>query len=276
MTGASVDKAQGLLSLIVMEMGGSSDLCALLKAGDPVILMGPTGSPTEIPEGETVCLAGGGLGNAVLFSIGQAMPGARQPGGLFRRLQEADRPLQGGADRSRRRCRGLVLRRSAGFRPGRPQDRSFTGNIVEAMRAYAAGDLGPVAIPLGDVDRIVAIGSDRMMQAVAAGAAWGVGAVPEAGACRDRVDQQPDAVHDEGNLRPVPSDAPRSGDGGGVGGVLLLQPGSGAGPGRFHRAERAASAEQRAGKADGAVDRPLPEGAPVAAAFPVGGVRMSG
>ena len=54
LTGASVDKAQGLLSLIVMEMGGSSDLCALLKAGDPVILMGPTGSPTEIPEDETV------------------------------------------------------------------------------------------------------------------------------------------------------------------------------------------------------------------------------
>ena len=28
-------------------------------------------------------------------------------------------------------------------------------------------ELGPVEIPLGDVDRIVAIGSDRMMQAVA-------------------------------------------------------------------------------------------------------------
>ena len=43
----------------------------------------------------------------------------------------------------------------------------FTGNIVEAMRAYATGELGPVEIPLGAVDRIVAIGSDRMMQAVA-------------------------------------------------------------------------------------------------------------
>jgi hypothetical protein len=35
LTGASVDKTHGLLSLIVMEMGGSSDLCALMKAGDP-------------------------------------------------------------------------------------------------------------------------------------------------------------------------------------------------------------------------------------------------
>ena len=33
----------------------------------------PTGTPTEIPEDETVLLAGGGLGNAVLFSIAAAM-----------------------------------------------------------------------------------------------------------------------------------------------------------------------------------------------------------
>jgi NAD(P)H-flavin reductase len=33
-----------------------------------VILMGPTGTPTETPAGETVLLVGGGLGNWVLFS----------------------------------------------------------------------------------------------------------------------------------------------------------------------------------------------------------------
>src|SRR5438477_2623597 len=54
-------------------MGGSSDLCAWLKPNEPVILMGPTGTPTETPAGETVLLAGGGLGNAVLFSIGQTL-----------------------------------------------------------------------------------------------------------------------------------------------------------------------------------------------------------
>jgi len=39
---------------------------------------------------------------------------------------------------------------------------------VKAMGAYAAGELGEVAIALSDVDRIIAIGSDRMMAAVAA------------------------------------------------------------------------------------------------------------
>src|SRR5512146_2873001 len=76
LTGAWVDNARGMLSTIILEMGGSSDLCAHLAPGEPVVLMGPTGTPTEIPPDETVVLAGGGLGNAVLFSIGQALRAA--------------------------------------------------------------------------------------------------------------------------------------------------------------------------------------------------------
>ncbi len=75
--------------MIVLEMGGSSRLCALLKPGEQVVVMGPTGTPTEIPRGETVLLAGGGLGNAVLFSIAKASACARQPGPLLRRVQQA-------------------------------------------------------------------------------------------------------------------------------------------------------------------------------------------
>ena len=66
-------RSKGLLSLIALEMGVSSRLCAYLKPGEQVVVMGPTGTPTEIPEGETVLLAGGGLGNAVLFSIAKAL-----------------------------------------------------------------------------------------------------------------------------------------------------------------------------------------------------------
>jgi len=39
---------------------------------------------------------------------------------------------------------------------------------VEAMVAYANGDLGDCPVPLNNVRRIIAIGSDRMMAAVAA------------------------------------------------------------------------------------------------------------
>src|SRR5256714_4229360 len=54
LTGAWVDKTEGLLSLIVLEMGASSRLCVTLKPGQPVVVMGPTGTTTEIPTGETV------------------------------------------------------------------------------------------------------------------------------------------------------------------------------------------------------------------------------
>ena len=55
-----------------------------------------------------------------------------------------------------------------GFAPRRPQDRAYVGNVVDAMRAYAEGRLGETTIALQSVRRIIAIGSDRMMAAVAA------------------------------------------------------------------------------------------------------------
>jgi hypothetical protein len=147
-------------------MGGSSDLCALLKPGEPVVLMGPTGSPTEIHADATVALIGGGLGNAVLFSIGAAMRAAGSQVIYF-----------AGYKQVRDRYKIEEIERAAdvivwccdeapGFTPTRPQDRSFVGNIVQAMAAYGAGHLGEQPILLHDADHMIVIGSDRMMQAV--------------------------------------------------------------------------------------------------------------
>ena len=167
LTGAWVDRQQGLLSTIVLEMGGSSDLCMLLKPGEPVVLMGPTGSPTEIPSGETVVLAGGGLGNAVLFSIGQAMRAAGNHVLYFAAYKHMiDRykisEIEAASDVVVWCCD-----EEPGFSPDRPPDKRFVGNIVQAMHAYASGALGEQPIAFADADRIMAIGSDRMMAAVA-------------------------------------------------------------------------------------------------------------
>ena len=137
MTGAWVDREKGLVSVIVLEMGGSSDLCAYLKPGEPVVLMGPTGTPTEIPAKETVMLVGGGLGNAVLFSIGRA---AREKGSkvlYFAGYKKAiDRykieEIEAAADVIVWCCDEATLPAH------RPQDLSFHGNIVEAITAYGA------------------------------------------------------------------------------------------------------------------------------------------
>ena len=166
LTGAWNDPDRGLLSMIVLEMGCSSRLCAMLKPGEEVVVMGPTGSPTEIPAGEQVLLAGGGLGNAVLFSIARALmkrgnhviyfAGYRKRQDMFKREE-----IEAATDQ-------VIWSVDYGemIEPHRPQDHCFTGNIVEAMKAYADGVFGEPMFKFCEIDRIIAIGSDRMMAAV--------------------------------------------------------------------------------------------------------------
>jgi len=168
LTGAWVDAEKGLLSLIALELGVSSRLCAYLKPGEPVVVMGPTGTPTEIPRGEDVMLAGGGLGNAVLFSIAKALrdngnrviyfAGYRNGADLFKRQE-----IEAATDQ-------VIWSSDAGpeIAPARPQDAHFRGNIVQSMVAYAQGALGEPLVPLSGVSRLIVIGSDRMMAAVKA------------------------------------------------------------------------------------------------------------
>jgi NADPH-dependent glutamate synthase beta subunit-like oxidoreductase/NAD(P)H-flavin reductase len=169
LTGAWTDKDRGLLSLIILEMGGSSRLCAMLQPDEPVIVMGPTGTPTEIPRGETIILAGGGLGNAVLFSIARALrdngcrviyfAGYKKREDVFKRDE-----IEAGTDQ-------VIWSVDAGepIAPRRPQDLAFVGNIVQAMTWYAAGvaDAGDdMRVDFKSAQRIMAIGSDGMMRAV--------------------------------------------------------------------------------------------------------------
>jgi NADPH-dependent glutamate synthase beta subunit-like oxidoreductase/NAD(P)H-flavin reductase len=166
LTGAWVDKERGLLSLIALELGVSSRLCAYLKKGEPVVVMGPTGAPTEIPENQNVLLLGGGLGNAVLFSIAKAMrergnkviyfAGYKRGEDLFKREE-----IEAATDQVIWSTDGGAV-----IQPGRKQDAHFRGNIVQAVLAYQQGELAPPLVPLNTVDRIIAIGSDRMMAAV--------------------------------------------------------------------------------------------------------------
>jgi NAD(P)H-flavin reductase len=168
LTGAWVDRERGLLSLIALELGVSSRLVAYLRKGERVVVMGPTGAPTEIPRGQNVLLLGGGLGNAVLFSIAKAMrengnrviyfAGYRRGEDLFKRedIESATDQVVWSTDT------GDVIK------PHRPQDFHFRGNIVQAMLAFEGGLLGPQIVRLSAIDRVIAIGSDRMMAAVKA------------------------------------------------------------------------------------------------------------
>lgn len=166
MTGAWTDPERGLLSMIVLEVGASSRLMRMLKPGQRVVVMGPTGTPTHIPHNENVLLAGGGLGNAVLFSISKALKangckviyfaGYKRGEDLYKReeIEDATDKVIWSTDSG------------ATIEPNRPQDVHIRGNIIEAMIHYQNGEAGDKLVPLETVKRIIAIGSDGMMRAV--------------------------------------------------------------------------------------------------------------
>lgn len=166
MTGAWTDPSQGLLSMIALEVGASTRMIAHLQVGEKIVVMGPTGTPTHIPTKENVLLCGGGLGNAVLFSIAHALKangcrvlyfaGYRNGGDVFKMdyIEAATDQVIWCTDRG------------APIEPRRPQDRHYRGTIIEAMRAYHEGQLGQPLMRFGEVQRIIAIGSDGMMNAV--------------------------------------------------------------------------------------------------------------
>jgi NAD(P)H-flavin reductase len=166
LTGAWTDPEKGLLSLIVLEMGASSRLCATLQPGDPVVVMGPTGAPTEIPTGESVLLAGGGLGNAVLFSIARAMRDAGNRVIYFAGYKKGEDVFK--REEIEAGCDQIVWSTDSGaeIAPSRPQDSPLPRQHRSGHEGLRRRLLGTPLVPLSTVDRIIAIGSDRMMSAV--------------------------------------------------------------------------------------------------------------
>ncbi len=166
MTGAWTDTEKGLLSMIVLEMGSSSRMVSMLEEGERVVVMGPTGAPTEIMAGQTVLLAGGGLGNAVLFSIAKAFKASGAQVLYFAGYRSGDSVFK--MDEIERSTDQVIWTSDSGpeIEPRREQDTHFRGNIVQAMIAYGRGELGEQRVSMSQVNRIIAIGSDKMMAAV--------------------------------------------------------------------------------------------------------------
>jgi NADPH-dependent glutamate synthase beta subunit-like oxidoreductase/NAD(P)H-flavin reductase len=164
LTGAGVldDK----ISLIILEMGGSSDLCRYLKPKEPVVLMGPTGAPTKIFKNKTILLAGGGLGNAVLFSIGKALKDAGCKVLYFAAYKKVTDRYK--MEQIRVAANTVIWSFDKLDKQHLEAEDKFVfeGNIVQAMQYYAQNKFIETPIKLSDVDHIIAIGSDVMMEAV--------------------------------------------------------------------------------------------------------------
>ena len=168
LTGAEVNPDSGLISLMVLETGASSRLCATLQAEQPVILMGPTGQATELPEKQTILVAAGRRGAAVMGMLGPALRARGNRVLYFAGFRTADEVYQ--QDRLEAAADVVIWCTASGHpvTARRPQDRALTGDFIDIMQRYAAGEFksndgaDPIALP--NVDRILAIGSRHLLR----------------------------------------------------------------------------------------------------------------
>jgi NADPH-dependent glutamate synthase beta subunit-like oxidoreductase/NAD(P)H-flavin reductase len=163
-TGAYVDSDKGLIYLIILETGKSSNLCRFFTKNEYVVLMGPTGAPTEILQDRNIVVVGGGLGNAVLFSIAKAFKNNNCKIIYFAGYKNRqDRFYQDQIEQSSDMviwcCEEGILAKN------RQSDISIKGNVIDGIKLLYSNELN-IAKNSHLVDRIIAIGSASMMEAV--------------------------------------------------------------------------------------------------------------
>ncbi|WP_297393141.1 FAD-dependent oxidoreductase [Acidiferrobacter sp.] len=163
-TGVEDDRVR----LMVLQWGAGARVAGALQPGDPLILMGPTGAPTDIPSGQTILVVAGRWGAAVMLDIGPALRAAGNRVvyvAAFAKASELDNQsgLEEAADQ-------IVWCTAQGPRitARRPQDRSVEAtDMVALLTQYAEGalDLPADAAALSSVDRILVMGSTGLLKA---------------------------------------------------------------------------------------------------------------
>jgi len=150
---ADYDRAAGTLTIVVQEVGATTKRICALEAGDEILdVVGPLGSPVEIPPGGHVCGVGGGFGSAALLCLMHQFTarGDRTTAILGARTKD----LLILADELRPVCNTVEICTDDG-------SAGFKGFVSQRLAQLIAGD-GP-----GRPDHVVAIGPVAMMRAVA-------------------------------------------------------------------------------------------------------------
>ncbi|OFA16884.1 pyridine nucleotide-disulfide oxidoreductase [Acidithiobacillus ferrivorans] len=157
--------------LLILQWGTGPRLVGRLEPGDPLILMGPTGAPTDIPTGKTILVVAGRWGAAVMLDIGPALRAAGNRVLYVAALAKAGEldyqaELEAAADQ-------IIWCTGSGplITPHRPQDLSVeASDMVALLCAYGAGELsgpgapGDAGIALSSVDRLMVMGSTGLLK----------------------------------------------------------------------------------------------------------------
>lgn len=159
---ADVNIHAGTLTFLIIENGASTQLCATLKPGDPVALMGPTGVRAKISQThETVLILGNALSVPLMLSYGRAL---KQAGNrlLFVGYFQSKEDIYLQADLENIADVILwVTEQGETITPRRPQDHAASCDPIEALLQY--GTKHP-HIQLADIDRIYVIGNAGLLR----------------------------------------------------------------------------------------------------------------
>ncbi|UAT43073.1 hypothetical protein GUI12_02815 [Anaplasmataceae bacterium AB001_6] len=159
LTACFIDRENGIISSIILNVGSSSNICRTLRNNEKVIVMGPIGQKTKILPREKVMIVGGGVGNAVLFGIADAMKkekcnityfaGYRSSSKLFKQdyLESIIDKIFWCSDVDK-----IVSNRR--------QDSSHIGSVIDVIYQYFTGNEN-----ISDFDRILIVGSVGLMKA---------------------------------------------------------------------------------------------------------------
>lgn len=155
------------IRLMVLQWGAGPRLVGRLEPGDPVVLMGPTGAPTDMPTGRTIMVVAGRWGAAVMLDIGAALRAAGNRVlyvAAFGAAGDVDHQheLEAGADQII-----WCTAREPVIEARRPQDTSLVAtDMIDVVRRYGDGEIGPArrGIPLSDVDRVMVMGGTGLLK----------------------------------------------------------------------------------------------------------------
>ncbi|MEA1890746.1 MAG: FAD-dependent oxidoreductase [Pseudomonadota bacterium] len=157
--------------LLLLRFGANARIAEQLKPGDPLVLMGPTGSPAELGHQRTVLVIAGAWGAAVMIDLGRALRAAGNRVLFFAsfRCQDdiyfkdeleqcADQIVWASTSEALIECR-------------RPQDSSIQqANIIQLIKDYDNGSISTdnteKLIKLSDVDEIMIMGSTGLLKSM--------------------------------------------------------------------------------------------------------------
>lgn len=161
LTVSGTGEKDGAIRLLVFQWGTGQRLIPSLKPGDKVVLAGPTGAPTDLPQNKTILVVAGRWGAAVMLDIGFALRSAGNKVIYVAAMGSKDDvdhmdELEAGADQII-----WAVGRGEKIEARRPQDHSVEEwNMIKLLQDLDREGI----VDMKSVDRLMAMGSTGLLK----------------------------------------------------------------------------------------------------------------